>query len=233
MAYIRQTAQVTSPGQNALGDPQVLSLAVTLPQPVLLGSTILVFATEANGGKTGLPITMTDSAGNPFSKLDEVDDTSNAAWQSMFSFAAYNVPAGTEQVTVKYKEFEWQGVLVVEVAGVTSLPLLQHKGNVQHGTSTSPNTITSGLMATGAVPGTVIGLSMATLDVKGAPVAGSGFTASTGVWNWNGEENTPRVPSTLLEYQHFANPGDVAATFTAPVSGDNWDTIGVFFPDAR
>jgi hypothetical protein len=122
---------------------------------------------------------------------------------------------------------------VVEVAGVTSLPLLQHKGNVQHGTSTSPNTITSGLMATGAVPGTVIGLSMATLDVKGAPVAGSGFTASTGVWNWNGEENTPRVPSTLLEYQHFANPGDVAATFTAPVSGDNWDTIGVFFPDAR
>jgi hypothetical protein len=151
----------------------------------------------------------------------------------MFSFAAYNVPAGTEQVTVNYKEFEWQGVLVVEMAGVTSLPLLQHAGNVQRGTSTAPNTITSGLMPAGAIPGAVVGLSMATLDAKGAPFAGTGFTASTSAWNWNGEENTARVPSTLLEYQHFTNPGDIAATFTASVSGDDWDSIGEFFPDAR
>jgi len=211
----------------------VLSLAVTLPNPVLVGSTILVFATEANGGIVGLPITVTDSVGNPYSKLDQVDDTSNAAWQSMFSFAAYNVPPGTEQVTVKYREFEWQGVLVVEVAGVTSLPMLQHIGNVQRGTATSPNSITSGLMTAGAAPGTVIGLSMATFDTKGAPAAGTGFTAAASLWNWNGEENTARAPSALLEYQHFASPGDVAATFTAPVSGDDWDTIGVFFPDAR
>jgi hypothetical protein len=88
-------------------------------------------------------------------------------------------------------------------------------------------------MTAGAVPGTVIGISQATLDVKGAPVVGTGFTASTSVWNWNGEENTPRLPSTLLEYQHFTNPGDVAATFTAPASGDDWDTISVFFPDAK
>jgi hypothetical protein len=211
----------------------VLSLSVTLPKPVLVGSTILVFATESNGGNAGLPITVTDYLGNPFTKLDQVDDTSNAAWQSMFSFVAYNVPAGTEQVTVKYKEFEWQGVLVVEVAGVNSLPLIQHKGNVQRGTSTTANTITSGLMTAGAVPGTMIGLSMATLDAKGAPLPGTGFAASTSVWNWNGEENTAKLPSTLLEYQHFTNPGDIAATFTASVSGDDWDTIGVFFPDAR
>jgi hypothetical protein len=223
---------VVSPGQNALGDPQVLSLAVTLPNPVLVGSTVLVFATESNGGIVGLPIIVTDSAGNPYSKLDQVDDTSNAAWQSMFSFAAYNVPAGTEQVTVKYLELEWQGVLVVEVAGVTSLPMLQHLGNVQRGTATTLNAITSGLMTAGAAPGTVIGLSMATLDAKGAPAAGTGFTAAASVWNWNGEENTAKAPSTLLEYQHFASPGDVAATFTASVSGDDWDTIGVFFPDA-
>jgi hypothetical protein len=150
----------------------------------------------------------------------------------MFSFAAYNVPAGTEQVTVKYLELEWQGVLVVEVAGVTSLPMLQHIGNVQRGTATTLNAITSGLMTAGAAPGTVIGLSMATLDAKGAPAAGTGFTAAASVWNWNGEENTAKAPSTLLEYQHFASPGDVAATFTASVSGDDWDTIGVFFPDA-
>jgi hypothetical protein len=211
----------------------VLSLAVSLPQPVLVGSTILVFATESNGGNAGMPITVTDSVGNPFSKLDQVDDTSNAAWQSMFSFAAYNVPAGTEQVTVKYKELEWQGVLVVEVAGVTSLPLLQHVGNVQHGTGTTTDAITSGSMSAGATPGTVIGLSMATLDTKGAPKAGTGFTASASMWNWNGEENTAKAPSTLLEYQHFTNPGDIATTFTASVSGDNWDTIGVFFPDAK
>ena len=88
-------------------------------------------------------------------------------------------------------------------------------------------------MTAGAAPGTVIGLSMATFDTKGAPAAGTGFTAAASLWNWNGEENTARAPSALLEYQHFASPGDVAATFTAPVSGDDWDTIGVFFPDAR
>jgi hypothetical protein len=232
-AYIRQSASVTSPGQNALGNPQVLSLAVTLPQPTLVGSTILVFATESNGGNAGLPITVTDYLGNPFSKLNQVDDTSNAAWQSMFSFAAYNVPAGTETVTVKYNEFEWQGVLVVEVAGVSSLPLLQHTGSVQRGTATTTNAITSGLMTAGAVPGTVIGLSMATLDAKGAPLTGTGFTASTSVWNWNGEENTAKAPSALLEFQHFTNPGDIAATFTASVSADDWDTLAVFFPDGR
>ncbi len=119
-AYIRQFNSVTSPGQP--GNPQELSLGVALSQPALAGSAILVFTTESNGGNPGLPITVSDAAGNPYSLVDQVDDKSNAAWQSLFSFGAYNISAGTVSVTVKFKELEWQGVLVVEVAGVTSLP---------------------------------------------------------------------------------------------------------------
>jgi hypothetical protein len=210
----------------------VLSLTATLPNPVHAGSTILVFSTESNGGNKGMPITVTDSAGNPFTQLDQVDDTSNAAWQSMFLSAAYNVPAGTESVTVTYKEFEWQGVLVVEVAGVTSLPMLQSIGNVQIGAGTGTDAITSGIMSTNGAAGIVIGASMATLDTKGAPNPGTGFTGSVSVWNWNGEENSAKAPSTLLEFEHFANPRDVAATFTAKGSGDDWDTIAIYLPDS-
>ncbi len=215
------------------GQPQGLGLSVTLPKPVLAGSTILVFATESNGGNKGLPITVADAAGNPYTKLDQVDDTSNAAWQSLFSFVAYNVPAGSSQVTVKWQELLWQGVVVVEVSGVASLPMLQHIGNVQSGVGTGANTITSGTMTTNGLPGTVIGISSATLDIKGAPNAGTGFTSSTTAWNWNGVENTATVPSARLEYQHYANPTDVAATFTALSSGDNFDTLAVYFPDAK
>jgi hypothetical protein len=87
-------------------------------------------------------------------------------------------------------------------------------------------------MTTNGAPGTVIGVSTATLDTKGAPNPGTGFTAATTVWNWNGEENSATVPSTLLEYRHYAAPTDVAATFTAKGSGDNWDSIGIYIPDA-
>jgi hypothetical protein len=222
---------VISAGQP--GQPQGLSLSVTLPQPVQAGSTILVFATESNGGNKGLPISVSDAAGNPYTQLDQIDDTSNAAWQSLFSFVAYNVPAGSSKVTVNWKELEWQGVVVVEVSGVTSLPMLQHVGNVQRGVGTGANAITSGTITTNGAPGTVIGLSTATLDTKGAPNAGAGFTSSATAWNWNGVENTATVPSARLEYQHYASPTDVAATFTALGSGDNFDTLAIYFPDAN
>jgi hypothetical protein len=211
-----------------------LSLTLSLTNPVLAGSTILVFATQANGAKSGVLISsVTDTAGNVYSKLQQVEDTSNAAWQNLYLYAAYNVPAGTPQVTVTYPQVEWQGVLLVEVTGVTSLPMQSNSGNVQLGVGTGTDAITSGTMATTGAPGTLIGVSMATLDTKGAPNAGTGFTSSTTVWNWNGEENSATVPSTRLEYQHYASPGDVAATFTALGSGDNWDTIGIFIPDRQ
>ncbi len=209
----------------------MLSLNVALGQPALAGSAILVFATESNGGNAGLPITVSDAAGNPYSLVDQVDDKSNAAWQSLFSFGAYNVPAGTVSVTVNYKELEWQGVLVVEVAGVTSLPLITHAKNLQVSPGTAANGVTSGTMIGGLHPATVIALSMANLDFKGAPGAGTGYSAAASVWNWNGEENTANVPSTLLEYQHFADPGDVAPTFTALISGDDFSTLALVFAD--
>jgi hypothetical protein len=190
-----------------------------------------VFATESNGGNKGLAITVGDSAGNPYTKLDQVDDTSNAAWESLFSFYTPNVSAGSPNITVTWKELEWQGVLVVEVAGVASGPMIQHIGSVQHGVGTGANAITSGAITTTGAPGTLIGISSATLDTKGAPNPGTGFTSSATAWNWGGRENTATVPAARLEYQHYASPGDVAATFTAVASGDSWDTLAVFFPD--
>jgi hypothetical protein len=210
-----------------------LSLKLSLPNPVLAGSTILVFATQANGGKSGVLIkSVSDTAGNSYSQLNHADDTTNAAWQNLYLWAAYNVPAGTPEVTVTYPQVEWQGVLLVEVTGVTSVPMQLNSAKVQFGVGTGVDAITSGTMTTNGAPGTVIGVSTATLDTKGAPNPGTGFTSATTVWNWNGEENSATVPSTLLEYQHYTAPTDVAATFTAKGSGDDWDTIGIFLPDA-
>ncbi len=207
-----------------------------LTNPVLAGSSILVFVTEANAGNTGLPITITDTSGNVYTKLDQVDDKTNAAWQSLFSFVAYDVHPGTTTLTIKFQQVEWQGVLAVEVGGVTSLPTIEHKGNVQYGTGTGINAVTSGLLTAGTSPGVLIGLSTPTLDTKGAPNAGTGFTSVVTVWNWLGEEGSATVPSSRLEYQHYTDPSNdaatFAATFTALGSGDDWDTLAVFFPDA-
>lgn len=203
---------------------------MTLPAPVQAGSAILVYATESNGGKAGLAITASDSQGNPYTKLDQVDDTSNAAWMTTMSFAAFNVPAGTLSVTVRWKELEWQGVLVAEVAGVNSLPQLVHAKNLQRNGSKAADAITTGLLTVQG-PGLLLGLAAPSLDTRGAPNPGTGFQKEVTTWNWRGDEGTARVDSTLLESLRVVGPGDVAATFTALAAGDNWLTLGVFVPD--
>jgi hypothetical protein len=208
---------------------------------VLPGSTIVVFATEGNEAKVGTPITVTDTANNAYSLIDQVDDLTTAAWQSLFSFAAYNVAGGSVTLHVSYTATDqlWHGVLIVEMAGVSAAPLVGHAKNNQAITAkTLTDSITSGAVAAGTQPATVLALSQATLDYIGGPNAGTGYAANTAIWNWGinpaTAEGALNAPSALLEFEHLTSPGSVAATFT-PVGtaggGDRYNTLAVVLTD--
>jgi hypothetical protein len=153
------------------------------------------------------------------------------------SFARYDVAAGSITVNAGFVDLEWEALLVVEIANVSASPLIASAGNLSSQASLTENSVTSGTLVAGSSPALVVGFSMNCSDENGgAPTVGTGFTSVLAVWNWNGIEDTTTLPSALLEYGKFADPGNMAATFTpAPFQdvapNDNFCTVAVALKD--
>jgi hypothetical protein len=215
---------------------QSQSRTVALPQPVLAGSTLLVFATESNGGSTGAHIGVTDTLGSTYTLVQQEDDTQTPEWQSVYMYAAYNASSGSVSVTADFGVLIWQGLVVMEVANVSPTPLIGSVKNLQKNiSSTTTDLITSTAIAGGINNAILIGLSMVTDDQnaanggsgKGRPNAGTGFTDYLETWNWQGAENTSNSPSAMVVYRNSSSLGDAAVTMTPTGGTDDYVTLAI------
>jgi hypothetical protein len=113
---------------------------------------------------------------------------------------------------------QWMALVAVEVGGVSSSPLVASAGNINTNTSTATDSDSTQTMSLGS--SALIVAHGNSDETTTAPAAGTGFTAVSQTWNWQGREGTCDCPSALLESGIFG-PGDVAATFTPLFSGDH------------
>lgn len=225
-----------------IGDDNEAKHALAFEQPLLANSTVLVFTTDMNlNGDpvgSGAPplVSVRDSANGAYRELLTVNDPID--WQAAKVFARTAASSGALAVEVTWITNQWHGVVILEVANVTARPVLGVVGKFNPSASTTKDGVSSGALELGSTPALLIGLGANFRDAKGdvgAPYPGSGFTALSSAWNWKGKEGTSLNPSALVESAYFANPGRVAATFTAsPNDGfnDNLVAIGVAFQTA-
>jgi hypothetical protein len=216
---------------------QSQSRTVALPQAVLAGSTLLVFATESNGGNAGAAIGITDTLGHSYTKLQQEDDTQSPNWQSVYLYAAYNSSSGSSvSITANFGVLIWQGLVVMEVANVPAAPLIGSVKNLQKNiSSTAANLITSTPIAGGTNKAILIGLSMVTGDQNtanggsglGRPNVGTGFTKYLEAWNWMGAENTSNAPSAMIAYRNSSSLGSAAVTMTPTGGTDDYVSLAV------
>lgn len=237
-AFVRQSIGNNWPGQSALGNPQSTTQSVTLPLPVLTGSTMVLTGTLSNGGSVVASPTYSDAANGTWSsgtKLQQLDDTANL--QSMFFHCLQNSQGGWTTLNILFANVEWQGVYLQELVNVPTASLIASAKNLQSGISA----ITADLITSTAVAGAgnkalLLGFSAVTGDNSvanggsglGHPLAGTGFTSLDEVWNDNGEENTSFAPLMRVESQFFASMGNVAATFTVAGTGTGTDSYANF-----
>ena len=215
--YIRQTCQVawTPRGQQ--------TQSCTLPMAVLAGSAVVAFSTEYNingspaGSGTPSPMTVTDSESGSYAELGTaVNDQPD--WEATGVFARFGAASGSLTVTGHYAGLEWQGVLAVEVVGVSSST--GESGKLVLEPAKKTNTI----VAPSVAGSFVLAIAQNASDdnpPNATPLPGTGFSSFATAWNWNGLEGTTKQPTTQLEY----GTGSVA-TFT-PTSTDNFIVIAV------
>jgi hypothetical protein len=217
---------------NAEGADESGIMMVTL-QPLAAGSTLVAFVSEENitgtppGSGPPPPITLSDGAGNVYALLDVANDTLPGVFQGNMSFASTNVAATSQPLTVTAtypNENQWLALVVVEVANVQASPLVA-VGNSPSNLSGATNSDATPSMSLSS-PALILALA-ASQGLTTAPTAGTGFTALGTAWNWEGLEETCVCPSALLEYATFANPGNVAATFTPAAPNDNLINLAV------
>ena len=231
-AAIQQTMPVECP--SVVGQSLTCNaLSATMAAATLAGSTIYVVFTEPNccSGGDGTPVYITDSQGNTYTQLDQIDDL--VASQTVVHFAAYNIKGGALTVNATFNTNDFIGMVAVEISGVTAAPLIAHKGNLQTVSGTTANSITSGNLAGGSNPAILVAVSSNTSENSNpaAPLASTGFTSGGSFWNWNGYQGTPNAPGTTLESKVLSSPGSVAATFSPPGS-DNYITVAALFQSA-
>lgn len=226
-AFIRQFINLTASGQTGFPPAQSLTRSINFPSNLLPSSTILIFATQSNGGSPGGAISWTDSFGSTYPLLQQVDDTTSPDWESLYAYAAYNVPGGACTLNATFAVLIWQGIVAIEVANVKAAPLVTSSKSQQNGPGTGTDAIAVSGLAGGSSPAIIIGGCSTGSDLNGAPNHGSGYTEYLQDWNWGGAEGTPNVPSFELEYKFSTNPGTTNATWTAPLTGDNYNSIAV------
>jgi hypothetical protein len=225
--YIRQVAQFSTAGAN----PQMQSQDqyCTLSQSVLPGSTVVAFITEYNingsppGSAPPSPITVTDTLSDSYVLLNTIND--QADWQAVMSYTTYATLGGAVTVHAHFAGLLWQGLLLAEVANVSSSPLLAHAARLQNAASGSTNSVKTPSVSVNTTPALVLGFACNGSDLSGTPSAGTGWTSAETGWNWNGVENTATTPSALLEYKTVTSSSNVMATFTPANAGDNWEVF--------
>ena len=220
VAYIRQTSQISTPGDNKQDQYS------QLPMPVLAGSAVLVFVTEYNingnpaGSGAPSPVTVTDGQGT-YTLLATVNDPSD--WQAAMAYYRPNVSAGTIDVHAHFAGLEWQGIVVAEIANTTAAPLIAQASSLDNAAQKSANAVKTPSIAVGSTAALIVAFAVNGLDTYGEPSVGTGYMLSLAAWNWGGVEGTATTPSSVLEVETAS--GSVKGTWTAAGAGDNWLTF--------
>lgn len=222
----------------AAGDDNPAKGALTFKQPVLAGSTVLVFAADMNthlaapgapiGSGTPDPIVITDSGNGTYKLLLTVLDQPD--WDDVQVFARTNLPAGSLTPQATWVTNQWHAMMIVEIANVDANPSIKVAGILNPSADETKDAAASGPLDLTASPALVVGLGVNFSDKTGdvgAPLAGTGFTALLKGWNWQGKEGTTLNPSALLAAAYFSNPGKVAVTFTPTKTINYQDNIMV------
>jgi hypothetical protein len=206
----------------AFGDDNPERHSLTFPQPMLPGSTVLVFVSDMNlnGNPTGTGtpphIVITDSDNGNYVERLTVNDSVD--WDDTKVFTRTNMPPGMLSVTAAWETNQWHAFMVVEIANVAAEPSIKAVGALNHSASQAPDAVSSGQVAVGDGPALVIGYGQnnyAALGGQSTPGAGTGFTPLASGANWQGKEGMSFNPASLLEAARFAAGGHVATTFTS------------------
>jgi hypothetical protein len=185
-----QTNTFQTTGSNFATDTTVQFNAATKA-----GDTIWVAATVSDS-VVAHTILVSDTQGNVYTLLDQVNDRSPGT-QSVAHFYAANIVGDSttpDTITVTWSNDNYKGVLIAEISGTTAAPLAGHARNDQVGLGAGSNNVTAGPidLSLAQTPALLVALSMNTFGGTsdtggtgiGGPTAGNGMTQVEMSWNW-------------------------------------------------
>jgi hypothetical protein len=178
-------------------------------------------------------ISVSDTQNNTYTLLNQENDGAPGS-QSVAHFYAANIAGDTatpDTVTVTWSWDNYKGVLIAEVAGTTTAPLVGYNASIQDGLGAGTGNVAAGPVAVTAAqtPALILALSMNTSGGSsdtggsgyGGPGAAPGFTQVTQCWNWG-------LNLATFETATVENPGSAAARFNAPDT-DSYVTVEAVF----
>jgi hypothetical protein len=178
-------------------------------------------------------LAITDTEGNQYTLLDQENDGPPGT-QTVAQFYAANIAgdsATPDTVNVTWTEDDYKGILIAEISGTTSSPLVGHAANIQDGLPAGSNNVTAGPIDVPqtATPALLVALSMNTSGGSsdtggsgyGGPAVGTGMTQVSMLWDWG---------VNLATFATAAVPGtaSVSSTFDAPDT-DSYVTVTAVF----
>ncbi len=233
-------------GSSASGGPLVWEndSVVQFKAGTKPGNTIWVVLTMSDYAGVHNEATITDTQGNTYFRLDQVNDpvfmpllsnpTQNVTGgaQSVEQFYATRIAGDSgapDTITVHWNTEDYKGVLATEISSTTGTPLVGFNGAFQDNLLSGTNNISSGNIPvnSGQTPALLMALSFNTLQTSAQPSApkpGIGFTQITTLWDWA----TGTGPSTTLEMKSVTSGGNLAGIFSAPGT-DNYVTVAAVF----
>lgn len=223
-AFVRQLASVNFPGQP--GDSQSQNRSVSLTDfNVLAGSAIVVFGTMENEGTAIQVPDLTDTLNGVYAAPKEKtnDVASPLGLLSAYTWLFPNSAAGALRLDAFFLNLEWQGLCILEVAGVKAAPYIASSSAIVHSfNSAAADGLSAGTMVGGGKKAIVLAMGQSISDFGtalggsglGRPNQGTGFSIVTEVWNLNHRENTSDAPSAMIQTRSFSSMGTVDTTFT-------------------
>ncbi len=200
--------------------------------PTKAGNTIWVAATVSDfaGAHT---ISVSDTQGNVYTLLDQVNDASPGT-QSVAHFYAANIVGDSttpDTITLSWSNDNYKGALIAEISGTTAAPLAGHAHSDQVGLGAGSNNVTAGPidLSSAQTPALLVALSMNTFGGTsdtggtgiGGPTAGNGMTQVEMSWNWGTNLATLATAS-------VTGAESVSSVFSASGAG-SYVTVAVAF----
>ena len=196
------------------------------------GHTIWVAVTVPDYGGIHT-ISITDTQGNAYTQLDQQNDGSPGS-QSVAHFYAAHIVGDTtaaDTITVNWSNDNYKGILITELAGTTTAPLVGQASAIQDALAAGTNNVTSGPIAVAAAqtPALLVAVSVNTSggasDLGGSgypgPAAGSGMTPIATFWDWGATLAT-------LVTANVTTAESVSSVFDAPDT-DSYVTVAAVF----
>ncbi|MGO9991038.1 MAG: hypothetical protein ACLPTF_00790 [Steroidobacteraceae bacterium] len=214
--------------------------------PTTAGNTIWVAVTISDYAGVHT-LAVTDTQGNTYTLLNQENDGSPGS-QTVAHFYASNIVGDTtvpNTVTLSSSYENYRGLLIVEIAGTATPPLLGSAANIQDGLPAGTNNVTSTPISIAAsqTPALMVALSMNTSGGSsdlggsgyGGPAAGGSFTQVAQFWNWG--VNLATFETAVIPSFNLADGGtgaptteSFAALFSAPDTDSYVTMAAIFLP---